>query len=104
MKKTVATIMIILFTAIGTGYAQIYKSQETKPGTTSGLKDSPASHSDDVSGNSEFFRAGDATGPGDRPGNGGGIGQEAPLKDGLHVILVCSLIFGIVKLSYGKKE
>ena len=106
MKKIVITIMIILFTATGTGYAQIFRSQEKETGSTSVMKDSPASHTDNVSDNSGLFRAGDAGGPGNRPGNNEGIGQEseAPLKDGLGMLVTCSVIFVFVKIFKNKQK
>ena len=106
MKKIVITMMIILFTVTETGYAQFFKNQETETGSISGQKDSPSSNSDDISGNSGFFRAGDATDPGNRPGSGEGIGQEseAPIKDGLGVLVTCSVIFVCVKIFKKKKE
>ena len=105
MKKIVITIIIILYTVVGTGYAQFFKNQDTETGSIAGLNDSHSSNSDDVSGNSGFFRAGDATDPGNRPGNGEGIGQEseAPIKDGLGVLVTCSIIFICIKI-FKKKE
>ena len=97
MKKIVFTVMIILFIATGTGYAQFFNNQETE--TTTEQKDSPSSCSDEVSNSQGFFRAGDASDPGGRPGSGGGIGQEsqAPLKDGIGILVTCSVIFVFIK-------
>jgi len=45
-----------------------------------------------------IFRSSDAGSPGGRPGNGQGIGQEeAPLGDGLYVLLACCATFVIIK-------
>ena len=96
----------MLVTMMGTGYAQMFKNQDTETETTLGSNDSPSSNSDDVSGSSGFFRAGDATDPGNRPGNGEGIGQESetPLKDGLSVLVACSVIFVFVKVFKKKQK
>jgi len=40
----------------------------------------------------------------DRPGMGGGIGQSAPISKGMHTLLVCCLIYGIVKFSAKKRS
>ena len=105
MKKIIITIMIILFVATEIGYAQIFKNQENETGSTSGMKDSPANDSDHIYSGSGLFRSGEATGPGGRPGNNEGIGQEseAPLKDGLGVLVACSAIFVFVKV-YKRKQ
>ena len=106
MKKIVITMMIILFTVTGAGYAQFFKNQDTETGSSSGQKDSPSNNSDDVSGSQGFFRAGDATDPGNRPWNGEGIGQEseAPIKDGLGVLVTCSVIFICIKIFKMKEK
>ncbi|MCL1934626.1 MAG: hypothetical protein FWF53_12535 [Candidatus Azobacteroides sp.] len=48
-----------------------------------------------------FFRDSSADNPGERPGNGGGIGQEAPVGDGLLVLTVCCVGLLIVKFFHG---
>ena len=53
-----------------------------------------------------FFRNSTADNPGGRPGTGGGIGQEgeeAPLKDGLSVLLACCFAMIVVK-SFQKES
>jgi len=55
---------------------------------------------------SAFFRNSIADNPGERPGNGEGIGQEgeeAPLKDGLPVLLACCFAMIVVK-SFQKES
>ena len=51
-----------------------------------------------------FFRDSSADNPGERPGNGGGIGQEAPIGDGLLVLTVCCAGLVIVKFFHGGKN
>lgn len=99
--------MIILFTATGTVYAQIYKNNGAEEtGKISEQKNISTVHSENNSTNNGFFKSGDATNPGSRPGNGGAIGQEedVPLKSGLNLLLACSVIFGFVKLYKNKQK
>ena len=91
MKKIILSIMIVLFTSTITSYSQIFKEKETSAAETS-----PENQKTDNSSNG-FFRA-DPPGPGDRPGPGEGIGQEAPVGDGFHILITCCLVFGLVKL------
>jgi uncharacterized OsmC-like protein len=51
-----------------------------------------------------FFRSSSADSHGGRPGNGGGIGQEAPLKDGLYALAGCCILLVIVKTVKEKRK
>ena len=51
-----------------------------------------------------FFRNSSAGGPGDRPGSGDGIGQEAPLVDGLAFLIACCGILIVVKTVREKQK
>jgi len=94
MKKILITILVYLFTATTTSYAQFFRDRETNNnGTTENAYGSSGS-GDNYGG---FFRT-EADNPENRPGDGGGIGQDAPVKEGLHVLIGFCLIFGVVKV------
>ena len=98
MKKILITIIIFMFTSTVTGYAQFFKDNDRRETTTNSSDESGYS-----SGNSEggagFFKTPPARKPGGRPETGDGIGQQAPLEDGLSVLIVCGVILVIVKVS-----
>ena len=99
MKKIIITILIIIFTASPvTTYAQFFKDKEPSAARTSS-----SSYDTDYS-NAGFFRNPNNNGPGDRPGDGEGIGQEAPLGDGINAIITCCVIFGFVKIYNEKRR
>ena len=93
MKKILATILVFLFIATGAGYSQIYKNQETETGKTTGLRNNQAVEQAVNDNYGGIFRSG----LDDRPGNGEGIGQVAPLAGGLDLLFACSIVFGVVK-------
>ena len=106
MKKILITIIIFMFTATVTGYAQFFKDNDSNSGTTGGSSYSE-SESGYSSGNSEegndyggFFKA-RASKPGGRPDitEEGGIGQQAPVGDGLPILIVCCVILVIVRMT-----
>jgi len=103
MKKVLATILIFMVGEIITGYAQIYNKQEPENETAIEQNGyaiyNEASFLDSSNKNADtggIFRDTPATSPGNRPINGGGIGQEAPLGNGLHVLIACSIIYGVI--------
>ena len=51
-----------------------------------------------------FFRNSTAGGPGDRPVSGEGIGQEAPLVDGLAFLIACCGVLIILKTFREKQK
>jgi len=119
MKKIIAIFLIILFPATVTVYAQIYRSEEKHNNEATGIYNEPPMNSieeyteespEDYSGG--LFRS-DTQEPGLRPDVNEGIGEEgeddAPINDGLGVIIVCSLFFVIIeffihKYSNNKKQ
>jgi len=122
MKKNLVAVLIFLymFAVSVTGYAQLYKTKSTeeKNPTTEqnstvgniseigiyGHPDTSTSLSENANSGG-IFRA-DATGPGGRPDVGEGIGEEAPLKDGINVLVLCSIAFVVVKVTkeIGKRK
>jgi len=102
MKKTLVSILIFMFTATVSVCAQIYNNQEPGNNNSAGqngyystYSDVTLTNSNENAGSSGLFKD-TATGPGGRPVNGEGIGQEAPLGNGLNVLIACSVIYGIV--------
>jgi hypothetical protein len=95
-------IILVVFAAAGTGYAQ---NDDKKPKNNAGaLYAEPAStttsskNSDNNGG--ALYRSDNPLD--ERPGNGGGIGQDPddiPISDGLLILLGFSLIYGIIKFS-----
>ena len=110
MKKILITILIFLLTAMANSYAAFFENRVENSdysyiGTTGQeYSDNQGEPEESIGG---FFKS-----PGDnplinRPGTGGGIGQgtdPAPIGKGLHTLLVCSLIYGIVKVSSKKNR
>jgi len=98
--------LIFLFTATVTGYTQIYGRQGTENTVTTGiyndLSDNSANNDGESSRSSGGLYRDDTQGPGTRPKPGEGIGQEAPIKDGLGVLVACSILFGIVEVVLHK--
>jgi len=100
MRKEIVLILIFMFMAAVASYADMYNDQTT---TTNNDEYSAGFFSDNSSSHEEdsgygLFRSSDPISPGDRPGGGGGIGQEnTPLGDGLITLLVCSALLVIVK-------
>ena len=90
-----------MFMAAAASYAEMYDNQTTTTNNdeySGGLfSDNSSSHLED-SGYGLFRSSDDPFSPGDRPGGGGGIGQEStPLGDGLITLLVCSVLLIAVK-------
>ena len=96
MKKIFYIFILLFFISTTPNYAQFFKGQSETDNysSNSNSRNSGEAASEDYGG---FFRNSSADGPGDRPGSGEGIGQEAPLKDGLHVLIGCCLLFVVIK-------
>jgi hypothetical protein len=108
MKKKIITVVILLLTTTAINYAGIYKQSENESSDYSNTGSlfendirSEESVSDDNGGG--LFRA-PADDPGGRPGNGGGIGQRAPIGEGIHVLVACCVILAAIKVSKKKKK
>jgi hypothetical protein len=108
MKKKIITVVILLLTTTAINYAGIYKQSENESSDYSNAGSlyknntkSGESVSDDNGGG--LFRA-PANNPVGRPGNGGGIGQEAPIHDGLHILTTCCVILIVFKIMKMKKK
>jgi len=102
MKKTFIAILISIFTATFTGHAQVFQNQETTSENTAGFFNNPSDNqgvNDDSGG---LFRS-DASSPGSRPGRGEGIGQEAPLGNGLNVYIAWVILFALIIFWKQKK-
>ena len=103
MKKILSLFIIFYFIATSISYAQFFREKsenDNSSGSSSAIYDSNAGSSatetdDHYEGG--FFRSSSADTPGGRPGNGDAIGQEAPLKDGLPVLIGCCLLLIVIK-------
>jgi hypothetical protein len=102
MKKIIILTIIFIVSATSAGYAGIFRDQQENASSrnTSMQHENNAgspegTSSDDYGG---FFRNSGPGAPGDRPGTGGGIGQNAPVSDGIPVILVCCAFFIVIKI------
>ena len=99
MKNVLMTI-ILLFITITIGYAGIFKEWPDEfSGNYGANYDSNSSYSEEITNDyyGGFFRSSTADNPGGRPDSGDGIGQEAPIGNGLPVIVVCCLFLVVVK-------
>lgn len=93
-----------MFAATATSYAGIYRSQPEDNKRYSGgiySNPSPSANSSEKDSSFGIFRS-SPTNPGDRPGSGGGIGQEdkgdAPLGDGIVLLTAGCVLLIIVKV------
>ena len=104
MKRIFNIIMIFLLTATISSYAGIYRDKTTSKGESSEYgalyRNAPSSSEGDSSAGSLFRSSNNDLD--DRPGNGTGIGQEAPIGNGIRTLAICCLIYGIIKLSSRK--
>jgi len=106
MKNVLMTI-ILLFITITIGYAGIFKEWPDEFSGNNGANyDSNSSYSEETTNEyySGFFRSSTADNPGGRPDSGDGIGQEAPIGNGLPVLVACCLITAVVKYSQRNKK
>jgi len=107
MKKMLITLIIFLSTSAMISYAGINENEKGSYGSGAlygGSSNNNTSQAD--SNGSGLYRASSADNPGNRPGNGEGIGQEeeSPAGNGLHTLLICCFIYGLVKLSSNRKN
>jgi len=103
MKKRII-ILLSLFFIMNISQAAIYKTKsesdviENSTGLFGEKKVEKIENTEDNYGG--LFRASD---PGGRPGNGDGIGQQAPLGDGLKILLILCFFFLLYEFSTNKK-
>jgi len=96
----IITIITFLFAFATTSYAGIYKndSESGSSDQSFSLYGNSTSTTTVTTGSSGgIYRDLPASGPGERPGTGGAIGQEEeePVGDGLDVLVECCILFGI---------
>jgi len=117
MNKLGIIILIFLFAATEASFAGSDQGSDDGRANTAGatvgfFKDnssSTRSTAGESSGGADgFFRATTAADPpspdgGDRPGSGG-IGQEAPLGDGMIVLICCGFVLIIMKIFKAKRK
>ena len=113
IRTILITSLIFLITSTAPSYAGFFGDYEQETYNSYDINSSTyypsaISYSDEgiysEDYNSGFFRSSSEDNPlVDRPGIGGGIGQSAPIGKGLHTLLVCCLIYGILKISAKKK-
>ena len=100
MKKILSTIIIFCLIATSTSYAQFFngKSGNGESSENTAIYDNAINSGNETNEDyGGFFRSSNADTPGGRPGNGDAIGQEAPLKDGLPVLVGCCLLLIVIK-------
>ena len=112
MKKII--VLIFLFAVAATssyvgfsmGNSGLKYKEETSVSSGGFFKNKDNYSSGETFGNEGgFFRnSTKADGPGGRPDSGDGIGQEAPIKDGLYVLLACCFVLGSVKFFVEKRK
>ena len=98
-----------MFTSTVTSYAQFFRENETsnnRDRNSSGImnRNTPSSSSSDLDNSYGGFFRNSPGGPGDRPGSGEGIGQEAPVEDGILVLVSCCIFLGAVKIHNAKRR
>jgi len=112
MKKII--VLIFLFAVAATssyvgfsmGNSELKYKEETSVSSGGFFKSNDNYSSGETFGNEGgFFRnSTEANGPGGRPGSGDGIGQEAPIGDGLFVLTICCTCLIIAKLFYARRK
>ena len=114
MKKLIAVLMFIYSTTT-ISHAGIFKDRSEIydfHGNNDGrnyLGDSSYSREDTSEDYGGFFRSSTAEDLDDRPGNGSGIGQNAPVGDCIPVIIACCIAFVLLRLkkrdrAFGKRN
>jgi hypothetical protein len=99
----VTILILFLFIAAGVIHAQSNNNSKSNSGA---LYATPASSTSTTSSNQSdnggaLYKA-NASGPGERPGDGEGIGQQkddTPIGDGLLILLGACIIYGFVKFN-----
>ena len=109
MKAVFTIIFLFIFTATATTYAGLFNNQlETNdPYNNNGAGYWENNNYQGVEADEDrsgFFRSSSAGNPSGRPGNGDGIGQDAPLSKGVHILAICCLIYCIAKFSSKKRS
>jgi len=134
MRKVLSLFVTLLFIATGPSYAGLFKDQsgyKSSDNNNSGYGNSGYNNSSSYASSNDYsgglFRSstdedpvgrpgsGGAIGntggifdddddPMGRPGSGDAIGQQAPLGDGLLVLIVCCVLLGFVKFFKGKRK
>ena len=110
MKKFLLAIVLFLIASGGASYTpnnnnKIDNDSKTRGGALySSMSPALFDKRDIESTEGALFRAGPPDAPGDRPNDGEGIGQETPLSDGLFILLLCSIQYGIVKLKTKRRK
>jgi len=107
MKKIVVAILIFMSFATQAGYAQLFKDEEPVTDNTNNQTSSTqiaysqenVESNEGDTNNSGLFRSNPEL---ERPHNGEGIGQEAPVGDGFNVLIFCGIIFGVIAFSKAK--
>ena len=90
MKRIFFAILIFLFVALITGYAQFFKDDNRD-------NNSYPEKTEEVNNYGGFFRSESPSSPGtNRPGHDEGIGVTAPLDDGVKELIICCIVFGVV--------
>jgi len=100
MIKRIVIVLIFMYTAITPGNAGIYTGKAIDYGGNAGGIYSNISDNSEGKNSGYGIYKSFASSPGNRPGIGDAIGQEqedAPLGDGLTVLVVCSAILLIAK-------
>jgi len=101
MKKIFFTIIIFLFVTLTTGHAQFFKNPDTE------IQSSNSGYSGYSEGNNNsggFFKNGtNPANPGNRPGQGGAIGVDAPIGDGVKELIICCIVLCFV-IYFDKKR
>ena len=95
-------VLIFFFGATATSYAGFFTNQPETNDSYSSSNNYSGGEANE--GNSGFFRSSSADNPGGRPGNGDGIGQDAPVGDGIPVVLACCIALVLLKFFDGKKK
>jgi hypothetical protein len=101
MKKIVIAIMICLFTSTMASYADFFRNETSNEGSSGqsgslfGNSSNQPGETSDSSGGGLFRSSNNF--PGDRPGSTEGIGQEAPLRDGIWVLVAGCVVLVAAK-------
>jgi len=109
MRKSVVTILIFLFTATAVYCESTYENRLSNGSESNGTEEysgnsiTTTTNSVENSDSGGLFRSEEGPGsPGGRPQIKDGIGEEAPVGDGLPVLLLGCILLGTVKIY--KKE
>jgi len=114
IKKNLIITLIFLFTTAAVNHASVFEKEKmdgSKLPDTGSLYGNSSGNSikssDSVGDSEESFGGGlfrSDHNPGSRPGIGEGIGEEAPIGNGLHVLVILSVLLGIVKIFRNKSN